>query len=150
MDPIEIIVTSVESLSSTPSATSYQSSPNGRPTQHADRTLSSVSASSELAAAKSPSPVTVTSTPTHRLSTDRWHSTRLGANENNNGDHKTDDKIKRPLLSLSIPNSQSSHSLHTPKTAKQATTQYSGDSTGRCCGGLCVIICIHSMAKNDI
>lgn len=124
MDPIEIIVTSVDSLSSSPSVASYQSSPNGQSSQYVDRTRAA-NAPNDLVTKPPLSTVTI-----HRTSSDRWNSTRLGANDNSSSDHKTDDNNKRPLLSISIPNSQSSNSLHTPKKTKQTSTQHLSNPTG--------------------
>lgn len=133
MDPIEIIVTSVDSLSSSPSATSYQSSPNGQSSQYVDRTRAA-NAPNDIVTKAPLSTVTI-----QRTSSDRWNSTRLGANDNNKSDHKNDDNNKRPLLSISIPNSQSSNSLHTPKTTKQTSTQHLSNPTGMPCHDLATL-----------
>lgn len=150
MDPIEIIVTSVDSLSSSPSQASYQSSPNGRSTQYKDQkqlnmnmnsvsnditAKSAASYNTAVSTASAPS-IAATSTSNEqaqlqRISTDRWHSTRLGGYDSASDDHKNDDNNKKPLLSLSMPNSQSSTSLYTTKSPKQASAHHSIESAGR-------------------
>lgn len=132
MDPIEIIVTSVDSLSSSPSQASYQSSPNGRSTQHRDQTHLNMNTISHDITAKLPPSSATTTTQSHRVSSERWHSTRLGGYDSPSDDHKTYDNSKRPLLSISIPNSQSSHSLHTTKFPEQAmSAQHLAEPAGR-------------------
>lgn len=137
MDPIEIIVTSADSLSSTPSGISNHLSVNSVATKdgrkfefetnanplnrHISKPITNITA-----AITSP---TITTT----NSNDRWNSTKQRINDNNNeyNDVILNSRSKKPLLSISLPKSQSSTALQTQKKDKPTSSHKFEDLTGK-------------------